>query len=445
MDDTRYDIALIGGGASGTLVALHLLRQASRALCIALVEPGTPARGVAYGTDYAEHLLNVPAARMGVDPDAPAGFLAWLQAGPMPDATASTFAPRRVYAAYLAEQFEHARTRSVATVDVVQARALDVQPADAGVAVVLDTGHTLHAAHAVIALGNTPRPLPAPADGAIVASWDYAALKAIDPDSAVTIVGAGHSMVDVVLSLSAQGHRGRIDVLSRTAQLPHAHASAHGPSDFDATALLALPLRARMRVLRAAVREAAAAGTPWQDVMDRVRPQVRALWGALSSDERRRFLRHVVRAWDVHRHRIAPQVHARLHALQAGGQMQVHRGRLQRVVADGTRRRVESLDAGGLPQSWPCDVLVNAVGLQTQVAHMGHAALDALVARGDARPGPLGIGLDTNAAGALLSADGTAQPRLHAIGSLRIGTLWETIAVPELRQDAKALATRLLG
>lgn len=446
MDDTPYDIALIGGGASGTLVALHLLRQARTPTRIALVEPGTPGRGVAYGTDFEEHLLNVPAARMSVDPDAPSDFLDDLQARD-PAATAATFAPRRVYAAYLADRFAAARAQSThATLDVVPARVVDAEPDATSVCLHLDDGRTLRAAHAVVALGNAPRPLPAAAPAhAVIASWDYRALKAVDPGHDVTIVGAGHSMVDVVLSLVAQGHRGHVDVLSRTAQLPLPHAHAHGACDFDATTLLALPLRARVRALRAAMREAAATGVPWQDVMDRVRPQVRALWGSLDDADRRRFLRHVVRAWDVHRHRIAPAVHARLQALRDSGQLRVHRGRLQRVVATGTRYRVEAGAPQGGLQAWECDVVVNAVGLQVQATRMGHPLLDAMLARGDVRPGPQGIGLDTDADAALLRADGSAHARLHAIGSLRIGTLWETIAVPELRQDAQALAKRLLG
>lgn len=446
MDDTPYDIALIGGGASGTLVALHLLRQARTPTRLALVEPGTPGRGVAYGTDFDEHLLNVPAARMSVDPDAPSDFLDYLQTLD-PAATAGTFAPRRVYAAYLADRFAAARAQAThATVDVVPARVVDAEPDATSVRLHLDDGRTLRAAHAVVALGNTPRPLPAPAPpGAVIASWDYRALKAIEPDHDVTIVGAGHSMVDVVLSLVAQDHRGHVDVLSRTAQLPLPHARAHGACDFDATTLLTLPLRARVRALRSATSEAAAADVPWQDVMDRVRPQVRALWGSLGDADRRRFLRHVVRAWDVHRHRIAPSVHARLQARRESGQLRVHRGRLQRVLADGARYRVQACTPQGTQDEWGCDVVVNAVGLQVQAARMGHPLLDALLARGDARPGPHGIGLDTDADAAVLRADGSAHARLHAIGSLRIGTLWETIAVPELRQDAQALARRLLA
>ena len=68
-----------------------------------------------------------------------------------------------------------------------------------------------------------------------------------------------------------------------------------------------------------------------------------------------------------------------------------------------------------------------------------------LLADGLARPGPHGLGFDCAADGALLAADGRAQPWLCAIGSLRLGNLWESTAIPDLRVDAAMLAPRLLA
>jgi uncharacterized NAD(P)/FAD-binding protein YdhS len=56
------------------------------------------------------------------------------------------------------------------------------------------------------------------------------------------------------------------------------------------------------------------------------------------------------------------------------------------------------------------------------------------------RPGPHGIGLDTDPAGALVDAGGRADPRLSTLGSVRIGRLWESVAIPELRVRAALLA-----
>ena len=450
------DIAIIGGGASGTLVALHLLRAATTPWHIVLVEPATLANGVAYSTPCAEHVLNVPAMRMSAFEDVPDDFVAFLAdddtgggSGRDRPALARGFAPRGRYGAYLRARLAQARADSPATLEVIADRAAACVDEGRQFALTLDSGAGLRARAVVLAPGNAPKPLPVPgeaslADGRVIAAWDYAAIKAIAPDADVTVIGAGHSMVDVALSLSAQGHRGAMHVLSRHALLPLPHDVQRAADGFDPAALLALPLRARVRALRQQAAAMARDGVAWQALIDRLRPQVRALWRTLAPADQRRFLRHVVRLWDVHRHRIAPDVDGLLQAMRARGQLRLHRGRLAAVCADGDRLRIEAVARDGACAHWTCDVVINAVGLETRVARMGRPLLDGLVAQGLARPGPHGIGLDTDDDGAVLGTDARAHPRLFAIGSLRIGTLWESIAVPDLRQDAAALAARLL-
>ncbi len=75
-------IVIVGGGFSGTMVAVHLARLArASSLRIVLCERGSRiARGLAYGTQCKHHLLNVPAAMMSALPDEPAHFLNWLKA-----------------------------------------------------------------------------------------------------------------------------------------------------------------------------------------------------------------------------------------------------------------------------------------------------------------------------------------------------------------------------
>ena len=52
-------IAVIGGGFSGTMVAVHLMRQPGGPRRVVLIERQPPAgRGVAYGTPFEQHLLN---------------------------------------------------------------------------------------------------------------------------------------------------------------------------------------------------------------------------------------------------------------------------------------------------------------------------------------------------------------------------------------------------
>src|SRR5687767_867621 len=100
---SRVDVAIVGAGASGALVATHLKRAGLPGLRVALIEAGArAARGLAYGTPYGAHLLNVPADRMSAVPDDEGHFVRWLQTR-IPEASSETFAPRILYGDYLAE------------------------------------------------------------------------------------------------------------------------------------------------------------------------------------------------------------------------------------------------------------------------------------------------------------------------------------------------------
>src|SRR5262249_981952 len=96
----RADVVVVGGGASGTLLAAELRR---RGVSVAVVEPRPrPGVGVAYGTDSPVHLLNVRAGGMSARSDDPGHFLRWLAARD-PRADENTFAQRREYRNYLAD------------------------------------------------------------------------------------------------------------------------------------------------------------------------------------------------------------------------------------------------------------------------------------------------------------------------------------------------------
>ena len=96
-------ITIIGGGASGTLLAANLLEQRKRPLEVNLVEKRADVgRGVAYSTPDEVHLLNVPAGKMGAFPDDVENFYQWLlKRGHKYEA--HSFVPRMIFGEYLRE------------------------------------------------------------------------------------------------------------------------------------------------------------------------------------------------------------------------------------------------------------------------------------------------------------------------------------------------------
>src|SRR5688572_30387075 len=96
-------IAIVGGGFSGVALTINLLRRATAPLRIVLIERKPPfGGGVAYGTKSPDHLLNVPANKMGLWTEQPEHFVKWLrdhrEAESVPDTfDEHDFLPRRLY------------------------------------------------------------------------------------------------------------------------------------------------------------------------------------------------------------------------------------------------------------------------------------------------------------------------------------------------------------
>jgi uncharacterized NAD(P)/FAD-binding protein YdhS len=130
-----------------------------------------------------------------------------------------------------------------------------------------------------------------------------------------------------VISLLDRGHRGPITALSRRGLVSQAHAPGPPAAPFlpdpppdSVTELLCL--------VRAEIDRRAAEGIGWRGVIDVLRPLTQALWCRLPETERRRILRHLRPWWEVHRHRTAPAVMARIDAARQAGQLSVCAGRI---------------------------------------------------------------------------------------------------------------------
>ncbi len=441
------DVAIVGGGAAGVLVAMRLLADPASRLRIAIVEPDVElGRGAAYATAQPEHLLNVVAGGMSAFAEDPQHFVRFLSAPTGDaDALARSFAARRDYGRYLRETLR-GQPRYPA-LQWLRERVVDIERQGQGNILGFASGGTLAARAVVLAVGNAPRRIPAArlrGGVRLAEAWDYEAIAGIPADATVCILGSGLSMVDAVLGLAHGGHRGRIQVLSRHGLMPLAHA-APGAAGGSLDDLLALGLRDRLRLIRAWTQAATAAGEPWQWVFERLRPHGQALWRSLGHADQQRFLRHLVRYWDIHRHRIAPQVAATLDALRASGRLDVVAGRLLSA---------EARAGGGIEVSYRprhedgaralrADWIINATGVETHVDLQPETLLGALRAGGRVLPGPHGMGVASEEPGYVVDARGRPDPGLFVLGTMRIGSLWESTAIPELRGQALALANHL--
>jgi uncharacterized NAD(P)/FAD-binding protein YdhS len=445
---------VVGGGCSGTLLAIELASRMSGGVGeVIVVDPAAmPGRGVAYGTSCPSHLLNVRAGQMSAHLDRPGHFAAWIE-DRVPGTSARSFAPRMLYGMYLEDAWLEARANAPDGISLthVRAAARAVHPATRGDAmgVDLDDGTTLEADQVVLAMGNLSLAIPhrragiAASSRYVVDPWQAEALDAITGD--VLLIGTGLTAIDVAFALEDRGHGGTITALSRHGLLPRAHrrdGAAFAPQDSG------VPAERTIRSLTARLRRVTADREDWRDAVDEMRPHVAQLWRELPDVERRRFLRHVSRYWEVHRHRLPPSAANRVAALAATGYLSVRAGAVEahRDTAHGVEVciRHRGQDSGRTERLEFAHV-INCTGPPLAVALAGDPLLDQLLATGQVLPGPYGLGLDVDADGAILDRNGAPSRTLWAIGPLRRGAEWETTAVREIRAQAVALAGRLSG
>ena len=88
--------------------------------------------------------------------------------------------------------------------------------------------------------------------------------------------------------------------------------------------------------------------------------------------------------------------------------------------------------------------VINCTGSETDCRRIDDSLITSLFVQGLARPDPLFLGLDVDRNGALIDYQGRPSLSLFTIGPTRKAHLWETTAVPEIRQQAEQLALHLL-
>ncbi|MET0410492.1 MAG: hypothetical protein ABW217_04325, partial [Polyangiaceae bacterium] len=176
-------------------------------------------------------------------------------------------------------------------------------------------------------------------------------------------------------------------------------------------------------------------------IVDKLRPHTQRIWRKLSLEDRLAFARKYSARWNVQRHRIAPEIHAQVASAQLTGQLRVHAGNIRGVVAAGARVRV--LLEGG--KEIEADLVVNATGPQTRFSATRSVLLQNLLRRGLVSSDDMDLGLCIDQNHGVIARDGEPSPLLLALGPMLRGTHWETIAVPELRGQARRVAETLLG
>jgi uncharacterized NAD(P)/FAD-binding protein YdhS len=441
----RAVVAVIGGGASGTLTAAHLAAAAGatqRGLQIMLIEPDAPGRGLAYRTADPRHRLNVPAKAMSAWPQDPGHFLRWLRRHLAGDIADGAFVSRLHYGQYLADVLDQAvQDNATVTVDHIRHRVTDLRTHGNRLRVSLDDGTSRAVDAAVLALGHGA-PSSSWAPGELVHSsrfvadpWRTSTVPQLRRGDDVVLVGAGLTAADMAQSWARDGIR--VHVVSRHGMLPLPHSTTPTTPLDLAGRELPRTLSAARRFVFASIREA---GGDWRRAIDGLRPHTQRLWRELDDAARARFFEVAVRRWDRVRHRVDPALHSWLEQRRAEGSLVVHAAHVTAAQDAGSHVHIELSDGSSIAAA----AVLNCTGTCTSVSGSDDPLLLNMLSAGLVRPGPLDLGVATDDNGRVCSS-AAEQPPLWAIGTLRRGQLWETTAIPEIRVQAAELATEVLA
>ena len=449
-------VGVIGGGFTGSMLAVHLARAARSPLTIEIIEPRvTLGSGLAYGSCGPEHLINVPSDRMSVFAEDPSHFARWI-ADPGSDNQArrpsdgNAYPRRSDFGAYV-RQLVAAAGGSGSQIRHLRAAGHVLAREAAGWSVGLDNGDVVSYDHMVLCVTHGPpafrwglsesaQQLP----HLIRDPWDVAAVRGIPHGASVLIIGSGLTMCDAVATLRASGHVGPVHVVSRRGLTPRPHGEFDTTFDLFQGRKPPMSALGLLRSVRKAVADLERDGRTWHVAIDSVRRQLPSFWTSLPTFERRKIARRLKTYWDVHRFRMAPQVADLLADGRRDGWLSMEAARVTKIGREDHRFVVFYIGPSGIVVERRVDAIINSTGPDSDISRSINPLLLAAQRDGFIRPDSLRLGIDVDANGAVISSNGLAEARLWASGPLARSFVGEATGVPEASAHARKVASSIL-
>ena len=450
-------LALVGGGFTGAVLAMNAIRATRRPLIVTVIEPAAElGRGIAYGTDDPAHRINVPSDRMSLFKDEPLQATNWLRAQGLledpacHDGQGHFYVPRAAYGDFVRSALEGVLDRAGRRVHFAhrQTIATDLSRNGPAWSVATQDGEPVQADVVALCFGHAVPSLPCRIASDVHAHpkfvpdpWAKEAHAAVAASDSVLIVGTGLTMADVVVSLIERGHRGPITAISRRGLLPRSHGAFR--SDYDLFEDRPVPRTASglLRLVRERIRRDGEA-QGWQPIVDALRFKLPLAWGGLPAGEKRKVLRRLLPIWDVHRFRIAPQVHAALQDVQRLGQLDVERASVAHLTRAGGRFAARLKRPGHGIDDRCFDAVILCTGPEKDPHRNPLAAR--LLTSGLARLDEAGLGLAVDATSRVLDQASQPWPSLLAFGPMTRGTFGEMTGAPDIAAHIERVVPRIL-
>lgn len=469
-ENSIADVVVVGGGAGGVAVILHLIELAKKGKKLesftVIEKSDIIGPGLAFSVDCDGTILNMHSDTMGIMNENPNDFTQWRQSledGPFPS--------RVNYGHYLQDKWAAALEQAVAMgikTRIVHQDAVDIERlAGETMTVTVADGTKIAGKDVVLAIGNfvgTANAHLADKPGYFPNPWPTTQLNDIPSDSPVIVVGSRLSAVDAAIYLYENGHQGPITFMSRSGKLPKVQGL---PVPFTrkyvmhelAREVEADPNESLLRLTSAMVDEISRATggdwswmiekddyteqleddieaasnqrVRWQSVLSSTAPVIERYWNSLSPMSQKIFMDKFNSAWMGYRHAMPVKNASRILALLKRGQLTVVSGSTITWEAG----VFSAQTSAGVLQS---PYIIEATGQECHIDRIESPLINSAVAQGLLSAHPAGgVNVDFEHL--------KAGPGLYVMGSLTRGTHFYVSATDRVAAHASRIANSLTG
>ena len=444
-------IAIIGGGASGTLTAIQLMKKLTAPTVLYLFEKNAKAlfRGAAYSSELEYEPLNVHAGKMSAFNHLPDHFFQWVRMRRDASVHRETFVSRRWYGDYLADLFNQTALRAQhIQVETRHASVSNVSTSSisGSYLVEIENAENVEVDYVIFCNGNEhPQHIFSSEEQNVAGNrymhnpWQNT-LDGISSDEHILIVGTGLTMVDYVGSLYQRRHAGKIYCFSRNGYLPLSHADEIPflfESSTEKKAFKEVFAEVRRNVARAEKMQ-----SNWQSVMDALRPKVTRIWRGMSVEEKSLFLKKFRSWWEIHRHRMPENSSKIIKQLKKEGQLEIISGTYRDLKEANPFLSFRFTEKKtGVEKTILLNRIINCTGPSGDYTKCKNVLINNLLVNGKMQQDALKLGIETGIRGEIICSNGVIQKNWFAVGPLRKASEWESTAIREIRTQAESVAT----
>lgn len=437
-------IGIVGGGISGTLSVLQIIKQSKKPLSIYWFDTQNKfCKGYAYNTFDEGHLLNVRASNMSIFPDEPNHFVNWLSVN-HPNYSPKDFVSRKLFGDYVLYTFESLKN-SNPLISIYQITEEVKSIKKVGDNFEMNTHQNYQVQKIILGFGNFLPAHPRSISKEFISSKNYfqnafnvQLTNQIQLHNNITIIGSGLTMIDMIVSLSHFNYKGKINVISPHAYIPQAHQENPLPSvepfvNQNQTYTLLEILSLVNKQLKKAKKE----NLNLHSVVDSMRPFLQNLWLNFSIEEKKQFLRHLRHKWGVARHRAPSQSMAIFNALKSSNQLQLIKGRISDIKLQTSGFDILYSNNQTEQQTLHTQLIINCTGPESDYSQLKSPLIQDLINNQIISPDSIKYGINAQ-------KDGYIIDNIYTIGPPLKGILWESVAVPEIRVQAQELAPKII-